>query len=116
MDREDVDIFGVEDVCDLKDGVNGPLFSNFAFEDWALLSLRFELHLLVHSFRHDANDAERMGIHPEHLPFYYNKYYKKGLNPKNYGVESVDDLIDMIKDTVLVGARTKVVESQLTDE
>jgi len=114
MDREDLDIFGIEEVCDIGGGT--PLFSNFAFEDWALLSLRFELHLLVHAFMHDANDAERMGIHPEHLAFYYNKYYKKGLNPKNYGVESVDDLIDLVKDTVLIGARTKIVESQLTED
>jgi len=115
LDREEVDIFGLEDINDMdKEGT--PLFSNFAFEDWALLSLRFELHLLVHSFRHDANDPERIGIHPEHLPFYYNKYYKKALNPKNYGVDQVDDLIELVKDTALADSRSKVVESMVSDD
>lgn len=115
MDREDVDIFGVEDVCDVEgcEGTSMPLFSNFAFEDWALLSLRFELHLLVHAFRHDAEDPERTGIPAEHLAFYYNKYYKKMLNPKNYGVDTVDDLVELVKDTVPM---EKLIESMVSDD
>ena len=30
----------------------------FGFEDWALLSLRVELHLLAHSFRKDMGNCE----------------------------------------------------------
>lgn len=115
LDREEVDIFGLEDIC-CMDSEGAPLFSNFAFEDWALLSLRFELHLLVHAFRHDAKDPERTGIHPEHLPFYYNRYYKKALNPKNYGVDTVEELIDLVKDTALADSRSKVVESMVADD
>jgi len=114
MDAEDIDIFGIDDICDL--GTGEPLFSNFAFEDWALLSLRFELHLLAHAFRRDCNDEERTGMPPDHLAFYYNKYYKKGLNPKNYGVESTEDLVELIRDTVIVSKSIKVIESQLTDD
>lgn len=79
-----------------------PLFANFTFEDWALLSrealgeksLGFPGHVVVveasdssctsspatsiespfaassrqvHSFRRDANDEERLGIHETHL-------------------------------------------------
>jgi hypothetical protein len=116
MDKEDIDIFGIEDVSDMKDGAGTPLFAQFQFEDWALLSLRFELHLLVHAFRHDANDEERYGVPPEHLAFYYNKYYKKGLNPKNYGVDSVDELIELVRDAVIQGGRSKVVESMVNDD
>ena len=29
-------------------------------KDWALLSLRFELHLLAHAFLHDCGDPERL--------------------------------------------------------
>jgi len=112
LDRQELDIFGVDDVMDI--GTGEPLFSSFAFEDWALLSLRFELHLLVHSFMRDCNDADRTGIHPDHLAFYYNKYYKKGLNPKSYGVENVEDLISMVRDTVIIVM--KVIESQLIDD
>jgi len=62
----------------------------------------------------DCNDADRTGIHPDHLAFYYNKYYKKGLNPKSYGVENVEDLISMVRDTVIIVM--KVIESQLIDD
>lgn len=110
--KEELDVFGVDDVCDI--GRGEPLFAAFAFEDWALLSLRFEVHLLVHAFRKDCNDPERTGISPEHIAFYYNKYYKKGLNPKSYGVSTVEDLLALINDTVVLCG--KVVDSQLVDE
>jgi len=112
LDRQELDIFGVDDIMDM--GTGEPLFSSFAFEDWALLSLRFELHLLVHSFMRDCNDTERTGIDPDHLAYYYTKYYKKALNPKSYGVETVKDLIFMVSDTVV--PVLKVVESQLDDD
>lgn len=115
LDNEEIDIFAVEDVCNYN-GEGAPLFAHFTFEDWAMLSLRFELHLLSHAFRHDADDPERTGIHPDHLGFYYNRYYKKGLNPKNYGVDSVEDLIELVKDTAMADARTKVIESMVTDD
>ncbi|CAE7774672.1 unnamed protein product [Symbiodinium microadriaticum] len=88
IEQADNDVFEIEDVTDI--GTGEPLFFNFGFEDWALLSLRFELHLLAHAFLHDCGDPERSGIYPDHLLFYYNRYYKKGLNPKNYGVEGVE--------------------------
>mmetsp|Transcript_31905 Transcript_31905/g.94860 ORF Transcript_31905/g.94860 Transcript_31905/m.94860 type:complete len:882 (-) Transcript_31905:62-2707(-) len=112
LERQDLDIFGVQDVCDIGEGE--PLFANFSFEDWALLSLRFELHMLVHAFKHDCGDAERTGFNTEHLAFYYNKYYKKGMNPKNYGVDTVENVLAMIKDTTVVCG--KVIESQVTDD
>lgn len=112
LERRDFDVFGIESILDVGNGE--PLFANFAFEDWALLSLRFELHLLVHAFRRDCFDAERGGMHPDHLAFYYNRYYKKGLNPKNYGVESVEELIHIIRDTVIIVR--KVISSHLTDD
>merc|ERR1719436_374091 len=93
MDKEDIDIFGVEDVCDLKDGQCTPLFSTFQFDDWTLMSLGFELHLLVHAFRHDVQDPERTGIHLDHLPFYYNRYFRKPLTAKVYGVETLRDVL-----------------------
>eukprot|EP00440_Ansanella_granifera_P038802 gb/GFBE01042104.1/.p1 GENE.gb/GFBE01042104.1/~~gb/GFBE01042104.1/.p1 ORF type:complete len:1026 (+),score=358.55 gb/GFBE01042104.1/:1-3078(+) len=107
------DVFEIEDVMDV--GTGEPLFCNFTFEDWALLSLRFEMHLLSHSFLKDCGDPERAGIYPDHLTFYYNKYYKKALNPKNYGVDGVEDLLGLIRDTIVI-CHPKVVESQLTSD
>lgn len=97
-DGEDIDIFSVEDVCDVGDGV--PLFDNFGFEDFELLKLRFELSALVISFKKDCNDADRIGIPMEHLNFYYSKYFHKSLSHKQYGVATDKDMIALIKDTV----------------
>ncbi|CAK9074085.1 unnamed protein product [Durusdinium trenchii] len=112
-EKKDVeDVFAVEDICNTAAGE--PLFAKFTFEDWALLSLRLELHLLVHSFRRDANDPERIGIHESHLPFYYNKYYKKTFNVKHYGVETNLQLLTFIKDTVEVNQ--EVLQAVLSED
>merc|ERR1712060_267290 len=111
---EDLDVFGVDDVMDLGNGE--PLFANFVYEDWALLSLRFELHLLVHAFRHDLNDPERPAFHENHLSFYCNKYYQKPLNLKSYGVSKLAELFDMLPDTVKISALNSTIESQLPED
>jgi len=113
-DEEELDVFGVEDVCDI--GKGEPLFANFTFEDWALLSLRYELHLLAHAFRRDVDDPERLGIHVDHLLFYYNKYFRKPLHTKSYGVETYEALVDFVQDTVVVNPKNSVLEAQLSDE
>merc|ERR1712000_504837 len=78
VDFDGVDIFGIEEVSDIGDG--SPLFKMFGFEDWAMLGLRFESHLLSHAFTKDADDPDRKGVHLDHLGFYYQKYFKKTLN------------------------------------
>ncbi|CAE7742529.1 desi2, partial [Symbiodinium pilosum] len=116
IEKADNDVFEMEDVTDI--GTGEPLFFNFGFEDWALLSLRFELHLLAHAFLHDCGDPERTGIYPDHLLFYYNRYYKKGLNPKNYGVEGVEarrELVALVRDSIVI-CPPKVIESMLSAE
>merc|ERR1719310_1349389 len=115
MAKDDIDVFGVDDVCDLKDAKATPLFSNFAFEDWALLSLRFELHLLVHAVRQDAPSPDKQGMQPESVASYYNKYFEKSLSPENYGVRSVEDIIKLVQDTAMTGVRTNTVESMISD-
>jgi len=114
LEAEELDIFGVEDVSDVSNGE--PLYSNFAYEDWALLSLRFELHLLVHAFVHDVADPERVGVPLEHIAFYYFKYFKKGLSPKNFGVETIDDVLGLVRDAVIVSPKSRVLESQVSGE
>jgi len=108
------DVFGVEDILDV--GKGEPLFAQFSMEDWTMMSLRFEMHLLAHAFRRDANDPDRVGIHVEHLAFYYQRYFKKTLNHKLFGVETVQEMLDMVKDTVVTSGRGKVVESLLPDD
>lgn len=45
---EELDVFGV-DVNDVGNGE--PLCSCFALEDWVLLMLRVEFHLMAHAFK-----------------------------------------------------------------
>jgi len=98
INPEDVDVFAVEDVSDLGNGE--PLFYNFAYEDWALLSARTELHLLLHAFRKDLNDSDRPSFGEKHLAFYYNKYFKKTFSLKNFSVEQMEDFVELVKDTI----------------
>eukprot|EP00420_Gonyaulax_spinifera_P032184 CAMPEP_0197879366 /NCGR_PEP_ID=MMETSP1439-20131203/7480_1 /TAXON_ID=66791 /ORGANISM="Gonyaulax spinifera, Strain CCMP409" /LENGTH=776 /DNA_ID=CAMNT_0043498863 /DNA_START=1 /DNA_END=2327 /DNA_ORIENTATION=- len=113
FDFEGLDCFGLEDVNDIGNGE--PLFKEFQFEDWTMMTLRFELHLLAHAFRHDVEDAERAGIHLDHLPFYYQRYFKKALTSKSFGVETVAELVDLANDAVFV-TKKQVLESQLEAE
>jgi len=75
IDVESLDCPGVEDVADVGSGE--PLFSKFAYEDWTLVSIRYELHLMIHSFKKDLDDPDRPSFPEAHLGFYYNKYWKK---------------------------------------
>jgi len=81
-----------------------------------MMSLRFELHLLAHAFRKEVNDPDRLGMPLEHLPFYYNKYFKKALNTKFYGVEGPRELLEYVRDTVIASGKNQVVEAQLPDD
>jgi len=110
MEAEDLDIFSVENVCDV--GTGEPLFGKFSWEDWALITLRFELHMLIQGFQHDANDPERKGIHESNVAFYFNKYYKKPLNLQMYGCETNADICELISDTIQIG-KDRVLEGQL---
>lgn len=80
------------------------------------MTLRHELHLLAHGFRRDCKDPDRLGIHLDHLAFYYHKYFKKTLSTKFFGVESSKEVIDLVRDCVVVNPKNQVVEAQLPDD
>jgi len=100
IDIEDLDVFGVEDVTDI--GTGEPLFANFAFEDWLLLATRYELHLLLHSFKKDLDDPDRPSFMQKDLSFYFNKYFKKNFSVKSFAVEKFEDFLELVKDTLAV--------------
>jgi len=113
IDVETLDAFVVEDVTDI--GNAQPLFSNFTSEDWMLLSLRFECHLLCHAFRHDLNDSDRPSFIASHLGFYYHKYFKKQCDLKAYGLTETTELIELVQDTVELTA-SSIFETQLSED
>jgi len=113
VDFDGLDVFAADDVCNLGGGM--PLFKEFLFEDWTLMSLRYELYLLVQAFRKDCGDPERAGIHIDHLSFYYNKYYKIALNPRYFGVETFTDIVGLVKDAIYL-TKQQVLDTQLPGE
>lgn len=113
IDASDLDPFNVEEVMDIGSGE--PLFANFAFEDWMLLSLRFELHLLVHAFKKDMNDPERAGFHESHLAFYYNKYFHKNWSNMTYGLKTFKEVTELIKENISLN-KTGILEALMSDD
>merc|ERR1712129_480071 len=114
IDADDIDVFAVEDITDIGNGE--PLFANFAYEDWTLLSYRLELHLMLHAWKKDVNDPDRPSFKENHMPFYYSKYFKKQFVLANLNVEKLEDFIDYIKDSVSVNDSTKYFETQLDED
>ena len=112
---EALDVWVVSDVLNAVEGV--PLFVQWDMEDWALLQLRYELHLMIHFFVQDTegdtdpSERERRGIPLDHMSFYYDCYYKSRLNEKYYGYPTMRDLIETLTDTILVDEKTSVCES-----
>jgi len=105
INAEDLDVWTeVKDVMDIGSGE--PLFANFAYEDWALLSIRYELHLLVHAFKKDLNDPERPSFVESHAAYYYNKYFKKAFNVKLFGVADLAGLVELIKESVKINDKS----------
>ncbi|CAE8633146.1 unnamed protein product [Polarella glacialis] len=98
LDVENLDVFAVENIMDIGNG--DALFADFAYEDWVLLSTRYELHLLLHSFKKDLNDPDRLSFGLKHLSYYYNKYYKKNWSMQQFGIKEFDDLVELLKDSV----------------
>lgn len=110
INADDLDVFAIEDVCDIGNGE--PLFHHFAYEDWTLLSYRMEFHLMLHAWKKDVSDADRPSFKENHMPFYYSKYFKKQFQLQNLGVESLGDFIEWIKDSVLVNDASGYFEAQ----
>uniref|UniRef100_A0A7S2VQ84 HTH OST-type domain-containing protein n=1 Tax=Zooxanthella nutricula TaxID=1333877 RepID=A0A7S2VQ84_9DINO len=114
INAEDIDVFAVTDVCDLGSGE--PLFANFVYEDWTLLSTRYELHLLVHAFRRDLDDPDRPSFSEAHLGFYYNRYFRKSFSVKQFGLEAFPALVELIKDTLGMDEKSGFLKTILADD
>ncbi|CAE7818095.1 Hnrnpu [Symbiodinium sp. CCMP2592] len=111
---DDLDVFAVEDVMDL--GNTMPLFAQFLYEDWALLNLRAELHLLLHNFKKDLDDADRPSFVEAHLGYYYQKYFKKSWNFNQYGLAKFADLLDILKDAISVDSTSNFLQAVQSDD
>jgi len=114
IDPDELDVFTVENVNDIGSGE--PLYSNFEYEDWCLLAFRIELFLLVHGFRLDVDDVERQTFHESHLPFYYNRYWKKALDPKMYNRGTTSDIVALLKDAIEIDTDSGMLEVKVSED
>jgi len=114
VDVDDLDVFSVDNVSDIGNGE--PLFANFVYEDWFLLSTRYEIHLLLHSFKKDLNDSDRPSFTEKDLGFYYNRYFKKAFSLKSYNAKDLAGLVELIHDTLLVNKESSFLEPALSDD
>jgi len=114
IDAEDIDVSAVKDVADIGSGE--PLFANFAFEDWALLSARAEFHFLLHAFKKDLNDLDRPSFTEKDVAFYFNKYFKKAFNLKNFGTDRFERFVQLVKDTLAVNGKSALLEAVLPED
>jgi len=114
--RDTLDVFAVEDISDVGEGE--PLFGRFEHEDWSLLTLRYDMHLLVNAFKHDVEDAEMPGMPEAHLAFYINKYFHKTIDPKYYALSTLAEVLKQVDDTVCIREEnsTGFVESAVTQD
>eukprot|EP00916_Digyalum_oweni_P026950 GHVL01044239.1.p1 GENE.GHVL01044239.1~~GHVL01044239.1.p1 ORF type:complete len:871 (+),score=156.93 GHVL01044239.1:105-2717(+) len=94
------------------DGTETPLFKSFDPEDWALMNLKFELHLLIHSFSHDVGDPERIGIHENLLPHYYREYFNKSFCYNEFGCSSLEEVLALASDTITVQPDNQILVSK----
>lgn len=114
IDVASLDPFTVEDVADVGSGE--PLFTSFAAEDWALLSIMFELHLLLHAFKKDLNDPERPSFPEAHLGFYYERYFKKQFSPASFGFKETNDFLQILKGVVTVDGANNFLGAELSED
>jgi len=110
-----VDIYGVKNVEDIGDGL--PLFKDFTTEDWVIMQLRSEMYLLIKGFLKDVDDEDRTGLPEKHFDFYYAKYFTKKIVPKQFGMETLQDVMNLAKDVLQSnGEDTPILELQLNDD
>ncbi|CAE8620975.1 unnamed protein product [Polarella glacialis] len=110
------DLSAVKDVHD-ADGSGMPVYAGFKYEDWLLLSWRYELHLLVHSFASDVADPDRPGIPEDHVAHYFSVYFETKLEPRaRLGVDGLDAVVKLLREPVVlseVRADYRILKSEL---
>eukprot|EP00931_Biecheleriopsis_adriatica_P009178 TRINITY_DN110274_c0_g1_i1.p1 TRINITY_DN110274_c0_g1~~TRINITY_DN110274_c0_g1_i1.p1 ORF type:complete len:809 (+),score=207.76 TRINITY_DN110274_c0_g1_i1:48-2474(+) len=81
------------------DGKGVPVYANFKYEDWLILSWRYELHLLSHAFLIDVADPDRPGIPEDHVAHYFRLYLGQAFEPRQrLGVAGLPEALKLLKE------------------
>merc|ERR1712039_586831 len=66
----------------------------------------------------DLDDPDREAIPEQHFTYYYNRYFKKQLNTRFFGTNSLPELFNLVQDTVEIAngyCVSKLKESDTAD-
>jgi hypothetical protein len=96
------------------DGKKTPLYKAWGIEDWILLTMRVELHLLIRAFKADVTDKdpERKGITPKNLAHYYELFMGKAFDPQAFGQTTLEKLLEYASDVVQVSGGVLTLKSK----
>eukprot|EP00746_Dinoflagellata_sp_MGD_P163006 gnl/MRDRNA2_/MRDRNA2_90827_c0_seq1.p1 gnl/MRDRNA2_/MRDRNA2_90827_c0~~gnl/MRDRNA2_/MRDRNA2_90827_c0_seq1.p1 ORF type:complete len:1092 (+),score=347.69 gnl/MRDRNA2_/MRDRNA2_90827_c0_seq1:98-3277(+) len=108
VDTDGVDVWDCDDV-DAAGEDGEPLYMKFEQEDWALVNLKYEMHLLAHAYLKDINDEERPGIYVDNIGFYYSKYFNRQFATGVYGCPNVEELMKYLKHVVSINDKKVLV-------
>jgi len=90
-------------------------YPDLAAEDYMLIQLRAEVHYVLHAFKTDVNDESRPGFVLDHFAFYYKKYNKQGFFMETFGLKQMEDLVELIKDTIEINDKAMLVPKHAQD-
>eukprot|EP00392_Amoebophrya_sp_AT5.2_P000392 g393.t1 len=76
------------------------IMEEFSEEDWMLAQLRAELHALLHAFRLDVNDEERVSFPAIHISYYYQLYSGKNFAQTlaSFQCKNLEELTRLVPD------------------
>ena len=117
IDFDKVDVFGWSKTSWIWVEENLSSVNSVSRIGPTLMTLRHELHLLAHRLPVAIAKILIAWVSTlTHLAFYYHKYFKKTLSTKFFGVESSKEVIDLVRDCVVVNPKNQVVEAQLPED
>eukprot|EP00930_Biecheleria_cincta_P045615 TRINITY_DN3143_c0_g1_i1.p1 TRINITY_DN3143_c0_g1~~TRINITY_DN3143_c0_g1_i1.p1 ORF type:complete len:773 (+),score=123.22 TRINITY_DN3143_c0_g1_i1:43-2361(+) len=108
----------VKDVHD-GDGNGTPVYGSFKYEDWLLLSWRYELHLLHHAFLEDVADPDRPGIPEHHVSHYFQLYFGRSFDTHCLGVAGLTETVRLLREPLELADTDqgyKILKSKLDKE
>lgn len=113
LNADETDVFLIKDILEIGTGL--PLFAYFELEDWALLKVRMQLHLLLHTYRRDVDDIEIVSFHEAELDMHFQRHFAKAFDFKQFAMKTFGDLADIIKDTLTIDKNTGHLQSHLAE-
>jgi len=78
--------------------------SRFTPEDWMLAELRLFFHTVIHAFKEDVEDKERVAFAQNFAAHYYKQYAPAHMpfNTQFYGCKNMTEIVDLVQDTLKI--------------